>query len=127
MNRISTCWGCQAREQGIKSRIAIPHTCGLEPKSIRTQLFYAIEDEDLPESVEPQVNHKWSKWEKQEVSTQLKMLGITGEYLRKCLVCGANQYKTYYRNQSWPELKIERNGREDVDCNPELSQSNTKE
>ncbi len=31
--RISTCRGCQAQTSGVKSRIAIPHTCGLEPKS----------------------------------------------------------------------------------------------
>lgn len=28
MSRINVCAGCQARDNGVKSRIAIPHTCG---------------------------------------------------------------------------------------------------
>lgn len=120
MNRIATCRGCQAEESGLKSRIAIPHTCGLEPMSIKTKLFYAIEDPESPESDEPTIHHKWGKWEKKEIPIQLRMLGVTYKQERKCNVCGATQTKTYYKNQAWPELEVMRNFREDVDCNPEL-------
>lgn len=35
-SRIATCHACQAIEQGIKSRIALNHTCGKEPKAPST-------------------------------------------------------------------------------------------
>lgn len=143
MSRISTCPGCRAKEQGVKSRIAIKHTCGIEPKSERTKktwlpdpaieqdvdpltddvkLFYEIEEVET-ESVEPEISHKWGGWERKEVAVQLRMLGVSGKYERKCMVCGAIQHKTWYKNQAWPDLEIQRNGRSGVDCNPELKQS----
>ncbi len=118
-NRIATCRGCQAEESGLKSRIAIPHTCGLEPMSIKTKLFYAIEDPESPESDEPTIHHKWGKWKKEPIPKILRG-AVTGLAVRKCSVCGANQHRTYYRGQKYPSLDIERNGRSDVDCNPEL-------
>lgn len=125
-NRIATCMGCQAKASGLKSRIAIPHTCGLEPLSSKTKLFYAIEDEYPFEDVEPTINHKWGKWEKKEVPIEFRMLGVTYKQERKCNVCDATQTKTYYKNQAWPELRVMRNCREDVDCNDELkTQSKT--
>lgn len=102
-----------------KSRIAIPHTCGLEPMSIKTKLFYAIEDPESPESDEPTIHHKWGKWKKEPIPKILRG-AVTGLAVRKCSVCGANQHRTYYRGQKYPSLDIERNGRSDVDCNPEL-------
>lgn len=89
-------------------------------QSIKTKLFYAIEDPESPESDEPTIHHKWGKWEKKEIPIQLRMLGVTYKQERKCNVCGATQTKTYYKNQAWPELEVMRNFREDVDCNPEL-------
>ena len=98
--RIATCRGCQAKQSGLKSRIAIPHTCGLEPQSIRTKLFYEIEYDEPIEEIEPAINHKWGKWEKTEVPIQLRMLGVIYTAERKCKVCGAVQYKTYHKGQS---------------------------
>lgn len=99
--------------------LELPHTCGLEPMSIKTKLFYAIEDPESPESDEPTIHHKWGKWKKEPIPKILRG-AVTGLAVRKCSVCGANQHRTYYRGQKYPSLDIERNGRSDVDCNPEL-------
>ena len=42
-SRIATCRGCQARQSGLKSRIAIPHTCGMESKSSRVGAYSKFE------------------------------------------------------------------------------------
>lgn len=89
------------------------------PMSIKTKLFYAIEDPESPESDEPTIHHKWGKWKKEPIPKILRG-AVTGLAVRKCSVCGANQHRTYYRGQKYPSLDIERNGRSDVDCNPEL-------
>ncbi len=143
MSRIATCSGCRAKESGLKSRIAIPHTCGLEPHSARTKRdwlidppvqndvdpvsddvkrFYEVCDEEIEETQYPATPHKWdTKWESEYISPTLRMMGVTSWKRRKCLVCGACQDKTWYKGKIWPEIDVHRNGRTDVDCNPELA------
>lgn len=142
MNRISTCPGCRAKESGLKSRIAIPHTCGLEPGSARTKRgwlpdppvendvdpltddvkrFYEIFDEDQ-ESIETPKNHNWEEhWHKEQLSFIDRATGVIRSETRKCKVCGATQFRDTYKSRPFIRYKVVRNGRSNVDCNPELA------
>lgn len=40
MLRIAYCPACSAQEHGVKSRIALEHTCGLETGAINPDLVY---------------------------------------------------------------------------------------
>lgn len=143
MSRIATCAGCRAKESGLKSRIAIPHTCGLEPHSAKIKRdwlpdlpvendvdpltddikrFYEIFDEEMPEPTEPTKNHSWEKfWHKEPLSFIDRATGIIRSETRKCKVCGATQFKETYKSQPFVRYKVIRDGRTDVDCNPELA------
>lgn len=40
MSRIAYCEACAAQKNGVKSRIALEHTCGLETGAINPELTY---------------------------------------------------------------------------------------
>lgn len=102
MNRISTCRGCQAMEQGIKSRIAIPHTCGLEPKSIKVQLFNVIDDSNTIEATTIE-RHSWG-------SPVIEKESYCINKIWTCSKCDLIKTASFYRKNAAPFVTFERSG-----------------
>jgi len=55
MSRIGVCQGCLAAQRGVKSRIAIPHTCSIENKAnmLTPKIFQSRAGFKANESIEP--------------------------------------------------------------------------
>lgn len=79
MERIATCTACRYKELSVKTRIAIPHTCGF-PEN--TQLFYAKE---RPKTT----MHKWGEPE--------QGMDSFGKYVvRECVNCGCRRIQSSF-------------------------------